>query len=172
LAAGVTQVGIAQDAKRKQLRAYLHMIPGTVDEQNPATNFRMQAKPFIINKGQTPAYDVQYHATMRVIQTVPNGGLPIGYDVSLPDHLGAQSRATIGPEQTNFITAVAEGILSESELQQVKGVVAGTSRLFVFGTVNYTDAFKKERYTEFCWMLVWNGADVFWMSQDEGQDAT
>src|SRR5262249_20928665 len=45
---------------RAQLRAYLSVVIGTAVYQERDKNLRFEAKPTIVNTGQTPAYNVRY----------------------------------------------------------------------------------------------------------------
>lgn len=169
LGIGIWQVGTAQTTMRRQLRAYLHLTPGEVKSQDTGTGFRFEARPWVHNKGQTPAYNVQYLATIRML---PHP-IPAGYKFELPDHGVERSRMTLGPGQQSYLVAVADGLLSEAEIKQVKGLAPGLGRLVVYGTVTYDDAFKVRRHTDFCWLLVWVGEEASnWMSLPYNQEAT
>ena len=58
---GLVWSGVQQHkTTRAQLRAYLSVIIGTAVYQERDKNFRFEAKPAIVNNGQTPAYNVRY----------------------------------------------------------------------------------------------------------------
>jgi hypothetical protein len=47
------------ETTRKQLRAYLSIVIGQATYQDDARNIRFEAKPLLINNGETPAYNVR-----------------------------------------------------------------------------------------------------------------
>lgn len=165
---GVWQIGIAQRTAHRQLRAYVHAFPGVVNEQNAANSFKFEVRPNIINKGQTPAYDVQYSACLKVV----NLPLAPGFNFAVPEQIDGRAKATLGPDQSSLFWIVAEGYFSEAEIKLIKGETAGAARIMAYGEITYRDAFNKRHFTQFAWVIGWDGGAPIWVTHPGYQEAT
>jgi hypothetical protein len=133
---------IARDAEHRELRAYIGIIPGGVE------NFGQPGQRAIFirkNYGATPAYDVGFSEGGFIIQAVgarlpaaPKGCVAPGMPL-ITMFPGAELPLTINFEGR----FTGEAILS---------VLAGKSVLIYFGNACYHDAFGSVHYTNYCWM--------------------
>jgi hypothetical protein len=155
-------IGVMHDTSERQLRAYLCVLAGaegSTIEQNEERNSRLEIKPIINNSGQTPAYNVNYRARATICD-VP---LPRDFTFPLAAQVAEASSAVIGANQSQFMVIGADNMYGPTELTAIKAPsVAGspTRRLVVYGIVNYTDAFKKPQYTNFCFYILWGSKGV------------
>src|SRR5260221_10807252 len=81
-------------SSEKQLRAYVHIYPGLLWEQNERTAEMFEARPMMKNNGQTPAYNVVYTGITKILPAV----VPGNFDFSLAQH-PFPSKGTLGPAQ-------------------------------------------------------------------------
>jgi hypothetical protein len=110
---------------------------------------RFEIRPVIKNTGQTPAHDVVMYARAVILPTA----LPPNFDFRAPADLSGGSVMMLGPNQDRFTSAILPRRLSFAELRGI--FTAQTVRLYVYGTVTYRDAFKRRRWTNFCYSIVW-----------------
>jgi hypothetical protein len=132
---------IAQDTAKRQLRAYLTLTALSKDPPNikGRTSFKINAH--WKNSGQTPAIDVV--AGMR--WTVLDKALDESFTFEmLPEHI-SDHLTVLGPQaemETNDHEAFNVLLLPEIAKEE--------KFAYVWGYLDYTDAFKSERRTEFC----------------------
>jgi hypothetical protein len=134
----------------RQLRAYLCVNFGAAFFQNPETKFLFEVRLNLINVRFTPGYKVSFRAHVDVFQFP----LPADFTFSLPD-IPAGSESTLGHGQGMIIGKTANRIYSEEEAAEIRAV--RTKRLYIFGTANYEDAYHIQRYTNFCFSVIWLG---------------
>jgi hypothetical protein len=96
------------------------------------------------NSGRTFAKEVIVESHRR--------GLPRGVepDLSLKSDTKDGSRGLMAPDTEYPSETVGVGLVGENDLQLVK---KGDIRVFVFGTITYSDVFGCEHWTKFCWVL-------------------
>jgi hypothetical protein len=135
------QAGISRDTERRQLRAYIGITPGDVE------NFGDRDKQILRiirkNYGLTPAYDVitgLFHDVIRI-----NGPIPTPIS-------GVQ-----GPSNTPTLFPSMEAPFywrgTPLSQQQVDLIRNGKEYQLVFwGMVTYTDAFGAKHFTRFCYL--------------------
>jgi len=101
----------------------------------------------ISNVGKTPAYDVVGFSwvDLRPFPHPPNGNF------DGPPGVGPESKMIIHGGQGHRIKTGSAHPITQS---QAAAIAQGTtSRLYVFGNVLYTDAFKIKRFTHFCFAV-------------------
>ena len=129
----------AKDTAKRQLRAYLspHILTHG--------NFGDRIRPFrpefkIRNSGQTPAHDV----TVRIKTKI----LPYPSHEALPTPDPWHGSFVIGPNSEVNICCELDKLLTDGEREEIK---AGTrQRIYVWGDVNYVDAFGSPQSIDFC----------------------
>ena len=144
------QLAIAKDAEIRQLRAYVGI---TIPQDGPALHPLLPplipaVHLSIKNYGQTPAYKVTHDSGLSIrayplprdnkytiddipLSTVPN---PITVFPGAIDPIG--------------ISLLLMRALTDREIGLIQN--GKSARLYAWGTVNYLDAFKNPRYTNFC----------------------
>ncbi len=120
----------------KQLRAYLGVT--SRDMPNLTVGQKQVAGIFVTNHGQTPANKVRYWGDVRIREYPLVGSLP---------SLGLRSDfLPVNPGQKIPIAFETIGQLSE---QERAGIISGTSRIYLYGEIEYFDVFGDRRTTMF-----------------------
>lgn len=134
--------------KRRELRAYVHVTEHTMDDFTPGKN----PKPSLVikNSGQTPAYRVIVLSYAGILPT-ETSTFPIRHDLD-----AKRSMYVLGPGGERFKQQTELGKLNHEQWKSV--MEDKTHRLFVWGRIEYEDAFKKPRWTDFRYF--WN-TDIF-----------
>jgi hypothetical protein len=131
-------VSSAEKTARRQLRAYISVLNGDVrlvNGEGGIIGVRAQIK--IKNFGQTPAYRSVAWAAVRVLDaettdfSMKKGDIPVSWSVMGP---GAE-------------TIVAR--LAAVDPNDLAVIYDGTKRIFVWGRVEYIDAFDRKRWFVF-----------------------
>jgi len=131
----------AEDTARRQLRAYVSGAPDHIWNFNPTTLVQMRYT--IRNHGQTPAYNLSHSAAIEIFPFP----LPANFIFpSLPPH--QQSSPALHQDDAVYGIVFAARLFSNTEINSV--VTNNGVRIYVFGTVMYTDAFGTRRRTKFC----------------------
>ena len=139
-------LAITQDTEKRQLRAYVGTIPGTIENLGDAAKQRFTLT--VKNFGITPAYDVgsliSYNSTYKDISVIvgPECGTP-----ALPQLV---SLFPGGEFKFRF-----DGISHAIAKEEFADVLKETLRYAYWGTICYLDAFGKMHYTNYCWF--WSG---------------
>jgi hypothetical protein len=146
LALVATMFVMMRTAKR-QLRAYVVMDASQLGDgtmltppQPPRANV-----PGVValmkNTGQTPAYAVVSWGDIAVMQ-------PLNENRLIPPPLSGVSVSanTLGAGQTNSKAIWFSRALTQTELTDVAN---GTQAIYYYGRIEYRDAFKQKRYTNF-----------------------
>ena len=88
------------------------------------------------------------HKTRAAILSIP---LPEDFSFPLPDRF--VGGASLGPQQHFVLTALVDDFSDDADVFAIK---TGIDRaLYVWGIVNYKDAFGEDRVTTFCQILTW-----------------
>lgn len=129
-------VKISEDTERRQLRAYVFAIKATMRD------FDLDKKPnvriTVRNTGQTPAY------RMNIESAIVPTEIPIKGSLMPPTrHL---ANFTLGPASEFYPILTANDVLSPGLRARIQ---RGIAAYFVYGTINYFDAFDDKRYTQF-----------------------
>jgi hypothetical protein len=136
------------ETSRAELRAYLSVVIGEATYQEGAKKIRFEARPNIFNNGQTPAYNVRFTATAKIIPESLVPGYSFGYPAITPT-----SQANIGPREYRFLRAVVPDHIADTDVQDTMAGI--TQALWVWGVVNYDDVFGRPHFTEFCQRITW-----------------
>jgi hypothetical protein len=152
---------------RAQLRAYI--VVGTNDGQGliitQGKGLRFEARPNILNSGQTPATGVRVSSRMMVSEA----SLPADFDFTLPD-INPEATFTLGPQQSRFPSIIMDNRLSRSELREL---LSRDKTLFVYGTVRYRDIFRRKQFTNLAYTAIArkNGSSL-WRSVVKHNDSS
>lgn len=132
---------IARDTAKRQLRAYLTFDSIEGEVYGSDWHFKLAWK----NAGQTPAREVWTSVQWREV------GRPIHPDFAFPEKPATpgDGRAVVGPSQLIYATA-DEPIT----LDVKRRVAAKETFVYVWGFVDYRDAFGTQRRTEFASRMV------------------
>lgn len=135
---------------RRQLRAYVAVSTSGIIPDDYGGTGRLFIR--FKNSGQTPAYDL--------IPIVGNLVVPVEVAKAypFPEHPEPERAAT----STTLGPGCDYTIRRRYEKEEMVAVEAGTHRFYIFGRIEYRDAFGKKRYTAF---------RHFW-SQGRGRDET
>jgi hypothetical protein len=144
--AGEKQRQLYEETAERQLRAYVGAAWGDVFIQDATHPF--QIRPAITNYGLTPAYDVTFTGGAEVLN------YPLPNDATLTYGRESKPWATLWPNAHNLGMIEMGRMLSVAEIDEIKSPVR--KRLYAFGRLEYLDAFKRKRYTEFCFSIVWD----------------
>ncbi len=150
----------AKETSKRQLRAYISVtatgrIPNSVNPTLPA--FQIKIK----NTGQTPAYGVKswrgigIHEFPLVTELQPMGSVTNADTV-----VGSRCDSVLPVRRTTPFAP-----------EQVKGVTDGTHALYIFGRIEYKDAFGDTRFTDFCFYEADGGPDAGLKHAPSGNNA-
>lgn len=128
-------------------RAYLTVAFLNMIEQN-AAGMRFQPRAVILNKGNTPAYNVRSYTSTGVYPA----DLPPQFVFPVPVLPAEAPGSIIGPGMDRIVSSVApESYPPDIENEIRRGL---QNRLYLWGEVRYRDAFGSERVTKYaCWFL-------------------
>jgi hypothetical protein len=132
---------------RRQLRAYVYAEPTNLISYEKSK--RIEAEYAIRNAGSTPAYDVIHGGGIDVFPIreakdffdVQNADIRTGEETPVVIHAGQQTFGAV--ERKDFV-------IDEDLLRLLAG---GGSALYVWGFVEYKDAFRRRRRGRFCYRL-------------------
>lgn len=149
----------------RELRAYVFVTRGNVED------FRVHEHPkatiLIKNAGQTPATE------FNVIATFDLHAFPRTEFAPYRDTGHYKSRGTLGP---GIKVEIIRTMPTPLNAQQRGNIIRGEAGIFVFGQVNYRDAFGNDRFTRFRVAFVGNGTDpgdvLPLIPTEEGNEAT
>jgi hypothetical protein len=148
LSDSATQIKISQDTEHRQLRAYVGFVPPS--DNQIVNSFIPPAKPTIRlnprNFGQTPAYKAKISSNIAV-EDFP---LPKTFAFPLVRGLNPPNPITIFPGTFDIagIFADADRPLTQEELIAIQD--GKRKRLYVWGTLDYEDAFGDLHFTNYC----------------------
>jgi hypothetical protein len=148
LIAGILQLMTMQDTERRQLRAYVGVSAGDVEDFGVPDKQRIH---FVRkNYGQTPAYNVGFSTIGSFVVTPANAA----FDINTPTvdcvKPGVPGLITMFPTVELPMTLNTQGsIISDKDRDNVK---AGAASFVYFGSVCYHDAFGIPHYTHYCFM--------------------
>jgi hypothetical protein len=135
---------VARNSEQHQLRAYVGLIPGDIDNFGDP---KLQKFEFVRkNYGQTPAYDV---LVTEFGQSVVGFGQPIpGNPIKIEGEI-LRGNFTLFPSGELRMDLLGLGV----NPTLVDRVDKDENLRFVYlGTIKYRDAFDTTHYTNFCWM--------------------
>lgn len=126
------QVGVQTDTENRQLRAYVFLSEGHLDNFGIASPMNVSVK--IKNSGQTPAYKL----IARTIITFNDYPAK-----ALPNPQAGRPSMDLGPTNEFTLRTTAARPLTSEEHSKVIG---RTSAIYVYGEFSYIDAFSR------CWL--------------------
>lgn len=131
-----------------QNRAYLSAAFNSAIFQDANHVFEVQIS--LLNRGNTPAYDVTFKATAEIVP-VP---LPDDFGFPLPDSSAGISVSLIAPGTTKLINRRVSGRVPDNEVDAIKsgGPPHG---LVMWGIVRYRDVFNEIRHLRFAFLATW-----------------
>lgn len=138
---------------RRELRAYVAVMPGWLNNIDP--NLRMRGGFWTINGGKTPAHRAEQAAVMRIEQHP----LPPNFVFPNLAAIPRVSRNVIAPNIQCVGYIVADQNFTQTQIIEIlQGPTQGDRRLYIFGQIDYVDAFEEPRMTQFC--ISSQGSDV------------
>lgn len=132
-------------------RAYLSVAFHDAVYQDPTHIF--EAIAMVVNRGNTPAYEVTFEAAADIIP------LPVPDDFDFPltaDNVGS-SVSIIEPQGNKIMRrVVSTGRVPDEDVESIKR--GGPARcLGMWGILSYKDAFREPRYVKFAFTVYWAG---------------
>lgn len=129
-------MGIMKDTARRQMRAYLGICAGDIvlGQDQDTDGQAMRANVEIKNSGLTPAY--KFRSWIEAIVAVRDAD-----PFNLPSTMDDRAPFIVG---TNTSTQLQKTIALTDD--EVAGIREGTKKVFVWGKVEYVDAFDATRY--------------------------
>lgn len=137
---------ITYNSAQKELRAYVHVVPGNVHHVGDGSTLVGYVR--IENSGQTYARDVIRH---------------VGIDVAPPADLNdptffeeretlEEGKGVLSPGAPHSIYRTWTRAVTDTEKTQIVKRNGRDLRIYIFGTITYFDIFGNDRTTEFCFM--------------------
>lgn len=170
LAASVYQGWVARDQEKRQLRAYVYVVPVVRD-------FQVAKQPVIgvtiKNGGQTPAYDFSVALNGDILPYPQTGSLRTeGYQpgaIQISHEVGVGAFIYQSHEYT--LTAKGKNLPTRADYDEVMN--GSKKRLYVWGRLLYLDAFWKHHFLDFC--FTFNGDELasnsyYYCSDDNDTD--
>ncbi|HEV2628794.1 MAG TPA: hypothetical protein VGV41_09140 [Pseudolabrys sp.] len=147
-----------REANVRQMRAYVTVGLGGVVRQDTKTNYHFEVRMVLQNLGNTPAYNVRTVSRAGIFDFPPPKNFPFPMiDATVP------KGAVVGPHQNYIITAFADKLYSDEDINEVE--YGSKKRLYVYGAITYEDAFGIKRHTNFCQVILYLKNNGF-MSQN------
>ena len=135
--AGERQRQLAEDTAERQLRAYVFVDGGSlILMTTDQGRMFIQGRVVLKNFGQTPGYKFATWTRMDVLETKS----PV-----FRDDLEGFGESVIGPGSKRHVPVV-RGPIDTADLQAIR---RGTKSIFIWGRIDYVDAFGKARYLKF-----------------------
>jgi hypothetical protein len=150
-------IQLSEDMAKRELRAYVSVQPKFVWRFNnpPQLPFIETA---VINHGKTPAFEI---SNVYEIQVHPEG-----FEPPIEAHQHNTAQAAAFPNVDLAANFIAPRTFTPEEMG---GVLHGTHRIFLWGTMSYRDAFKELRWTRFSASV---GGDDFRAVMERVQNAS
>jgi len=129
----------------RELRAYITVVPTGLFNIDP--NLRLVSTITIINGGRTPAHRVEQAAIIRMEQH------PLAPSFPFPNLAGIarNSRMVVAPQIPHGGQAIADQDFTQNQIVEIlQAPTQGGRRLYLFGQIDYLDAFDVPRWTRYC----------------------
>lgn len=149
-----------QETAQRQLRAYIFIVNGRVERLG---DNRLKAALTIKNFGATPAYQLTHQTAVRI---VPNEE-PTGYSQE-----GVSKQVLLIPPNADAPLNCFS--VKSFELDDHRAYAQDQCHIFVYGTLNYLDAFGRPQTTHFRFEVtgdIWASRGHLQQTED-GNDAT
>jgi hypothetical protein len=129
----------------RELRAYVAVLPGWLNNIDPS--LRMQTGFLAVNGGKTPAHRAEQAAVIRIEQHP----LPPNFVFPNLTAIPRASRNVMAPNIHYGGSIVADQNFTQTQITEIlQGPAQGGRRLYIFGQIDYIDAFEEPRMTRFC----------------------
>jgi hypothetical protein len=134
----------AEDTAQRQLRAYISVNPSEISRITPTETFHFAF--VLLNGGSTPAYSVGQVGELQLTEH------PLPENFPFPNLPPERKSLTMVPPRIPSIGhLLATSKFTKDEIIEIlTGAPEGGRRLYIFGHVDYIDAFKKKHWTRFC----------------------
>ena len=137
------QVWIARDTENRQLRAYLFVDHGPLSEVAPG---KFKADLAIRAAGVTPAYKLKLAATFEVAPYLLN-------EVKLDDQVGGNTQFVDYAVVYGVDKEIKQPISKQFDPLAVKLLEGDAQRLYLHGSIRYSDIFSVEHRYDFCFVF-------------------
>jgi hypothetical protein len=144
----------------RELRAYVSITEIGTREFVP--NGHPETKITIENSGKTPAYD------LRIVTTFDIHKIPRDEYLHSSAQSTDESKGVLGPGVEIISGGISRRPLTPQEHQ---ATVRGEIAAFFFGIIEYTDAFKKRRFTNFRYVGKLSREGISWNVSEKGNEA-
>jgi hypothetical protein len=134
------------------MRAYLTVVIGQAlyQERRPAqSDVRFEAKPNLVNTGNTPARKVRIR-TKADILPIP---IPGDFGFPLPEEDPQARDGSVAAHHTYILSGIIEDFVPDAEVASIKEGVGKC--LCVWGLVTYEDTFGDSHTTKFGQQITW-----------------
>ena len=152
----------AWKSSKQELRAYVG-VDATSFTESP-TKGVTKAELVIKNSGQTPAFDFRIKANFWYY-TLPRTEFPLSEEVD------RQSTATLNPGDILTAPIIFEAVVTDDTRKEL---IAGEAAFFLYGRMEYRDAFKARRFVNFRFIADNDphaGGTLRWRVTEEGNDS-
>jgi hypothetical protein len=146
IAAGILTVRQMRTTEERQLRAYIFPVEAVLTQftAGEVLKCRITTK----NTGQTPAYRLRHMAIIGLVDFPPQEPLP---ECEASESI---SKTNLGPGGDIHKFGETKFPLTEAAVTRLKG---GTAAIYVFGRIDFTDAFGGQRWVKYRCMT---GGDI------------
>jgi len=142
--------GLMQGVMQKQMRAYLVVEVGGGLYQDATKRF--EVRPNLVNSGFTPALNMTYWALASILP------FPLPKDHVLPvNHENIPNSMDMGPRQSLVLNAAVDTRVPDAEVDDIKHGI--TRRVYIWGSIRYSDIFGGVHTTDFCQSIHWIGPE-------------
>jgi hypothetical protein len=139
-----------QRANRISLRAYVGVQGGTAIYQDTKNGKIFEGRPTMWNDGSTPAHKVRYWANAGIRKA------PLPPDAPLPKPDKATTHALVlAPGKSVSMNRFLEETVSPADEERVRRGNMNDDGFYVWGRIDYEDAFGKPHWTNFCVLYWW-----------------
>lgn len=165
-------VGNAEEASKRELRAYLTVIIGAAQPQirrpdAEGGDLRFETRPIVKNTGHTPAKNIRCLARAAILP------VPLPRTKHLPEEGDADREGNfIGAHQDAHLCAIVDGFCRDEDVARIKMGFGAEGALYVWGLVTYDDVFGDKHYTRFCQQIYWDLKDTVFGTYISGRNET
>ena len=131
-----------------QLRAYINAVIGNGIYQERKKGLKFEGRVLLVNEGPTPAHKVTHIVDVGIFP------IPLPKKFEFPN-MGTEPAGEnmIGPRQNRSLSAILSHFVADDAVEDIK--IGKCQGLYVWGKVNYEDAFGQTHQTDFCHLLTW-----------------
>ena len=134
----------ADEASLRELRAYVSAQIGSFGRISPSENILVGI--FVLNGGKTPAYSCRFSGDIFFADH------PLPVDFRFPRIPTPMAPTTLFANVPMGGNVIATNRFTQTQIvEALQAPAVGGRRLYVFGRVDYRDAFGRNRWTKFCY---------------------